>query len=575
MRTYVLVWLLIFVFIGYASAAVSITASVSPNPIYQGQTTTATATVTASGTSASNVTVTIGYPAGVSIVGSASQVIASIPAGGSKSVSWTVKGEQASSTPYTLTFTATGASSAANASLSVLTPPFIEVSNQSCSSTSINVQQTVTISFILKNTGGDVTNAQVDMDYNSDCFSLVTGQDPWSQDINAGGQVALSYDFKAIDAGTETITAHITSAYNDPNDYSCTITVSPVCGDGYCSNGETCSNCSADCGTCPTPTPTATPTPTPTLVPVTSGSASTTTTTPSPTPTPTATPTPSPTPEKKVKKLEKLFEKAIAERTLAPGIREVLSKMGASDAEIKKAIRTLTKVQLSRTVKVEKLVDEEGNVSFKTTVSFELKNTAGKKLVDLKVIEVIPKTVLEHIDENMIESKLSFEILEADPIIRFTVPELDVNETLTVSYIIKSDINKDSAEEWKAPFVASFKEAPVDLCKDVVCEPKLCKKASCDPTTGKCIYENLPDGTACGDNKECKAGECVEIAVEEKEKPEFPWHLVVLAIVAAIVAAGVIFYMYEKQGKGKTPLERAVHKAHKEAESKFKLPLKP
>jgi hypothetical protein len=571
-----LVWLLTFVFIGGVSAAVSITASVSPNPIYQGQTTTATATVSASGTAASNVTVTIGYPAGVSIVGSASQVIASIPAGSSKSVSWTVKGEQASSTPYTLTFTATGASSSASVQLSVLTPPFIEVSNQSCSPTDINVQQTVTISFILKNTGGDATNAQVDMDYNSDCFSIVTGQDPWSQDINAGGQVALSYDFNAIDAGTETITARISSAYNDPNDYSCTITVNAVCGDGYCSNGETCSTCSTDCGSCPTtPTPTPSPTPTPTLVPVTGGGAgTTTTTTPTPSPTPSPTPTPSPMPGEKVKKVEKLFEKVITERTLGPDIKEALSKIGASDVAIKKAIRALTKVRISRQVSVEKLVDEEGKVSFKTTVSFELKNTAGEKLIDLKVIEVIPKTVLEHIDENMIESELAFEIVEADPILRFTVPELDVNKTLTVSYVIKSDINKDAAEEWKAPFVAIFKEAPVDLCKDVVCEPKLCKKVSCDPATGECVYENLPDGTACGDNKECKAGECVEIVVE-KEKAEFPWHLVILVIIIAIIAAGAVFYKYKKQEKGKTPLEKAVTKAHKEAESKFKLPLKP
>ena len=33
------------------------------------------------------------------------------------------------------------------------------------------------------------------------------------------------------------------------------VTVKPTCGDGTCNNGETCSTCASDCGTCPTPEP--------------------------------------------------------------------------------------------------------------------------------------------------------------------------------------------------------------------------------------------------------------------------------------------------------------------------------
>lgn len=115
------------------------------------------------------------------------------------------------------------------------------------------------------------------------------------------------------------------------------------------------------------------------------------------------------------------------------------------------------------------------------------------------------------------ESDLAFEVVEADPVLKFTLPELDVNQTAEVSYAIKEDINTEAADEWKAAFIAEYEEAPVDLGKDVVCEPQLCKEAKCDPETGKCVYNNLPDGTLCGENKECKAGKCVEIS--KKGKP--------------------------------------------------------
>jgi len=351
------------------SAAVTLSAN-TPDPIYQGESTTVTVTATASGTSANNITITIGLPAGLSTSGSTSQIIASLSAGQSQSLSWVVTGDNASTEPYTITFTASGGATASTTTqLSVLTPPFIEVSNQSCSSTDINVQQTVTISFILKNTGGDVTNAQVSVaDYNSDCLQLVAGQASWSQDINAGGQVALSYDFNAIDACTETLLFQISSSYNDPNDYNCTITTNAVCGDGYCSNGETCSNCSSDCGSCPT-----TPTPTPTSTPsTTTTTTSTTTTGTSPTPTPTETPSETPSPEETpegAKKIEKIFEKTIVKKPSATEIKELLEKVGASEKAIEAATKALSKTTVMRKLTVEKITDENGTVSFRTTTS--------------------------------------------------------------------------------------------------------------------------------------------------------------------------------------------------------------
>lgn len=570
MRRFVTLLVCFLLTFSVVSAAVTLSTN-TPDPIYQGQSTTVIVTATASGTSASNVNITIGLPAGLSTSSPTSQMIASLAAGQSESLSWVITGDNASTEPYTITFTASGGATASTTTqLSVLTPPFIEVSNQSCSPTDIDVQQTVAISFVLKNTGGDATNAQVNMDYNSGAFSLVSGQDPWSQDINSGGQVALSYDFNAIDAGTETITAYITSAYNNPNDYSCTITINPVCGDGYCSNGETCSNCSSDCGACPTPTPTPSPTPTPGGGPG-GGAGTSASPTPTVTPTPSETPTPEETP--KAKKIEKIFEKTITKKPTAKEIKELLEKVGASEKAIEAATKALSKTTVKRTLKIEKITLEDGNVTFKTTITLEVSNKTGKKLLNVKVVDVIPKNVLKYVDENIIESELAFEIVEADPVLKFTLPKLDVNQTAEVSYAIKEDVNSDAAEEWKAAFIAEFEEAPVDLCIGVVCEPQLCKEATCDPETGECVYINLPDGTLCGENRECKAGECIEIS--EKGKVELTPILIALFLIGVLIV--IAFFVRKELEKRKTPLEKAAKKVHKETlhsavGSKFRRP---
>eukprot|EP00755_Sulcionema_specki_P011113 Sspe_Gene.730::Locus_249_Transcript_1_1_Confidence_1.000_Length_7732::g.730::m.730 len=56
----------------------------------------------------------------------------------------------------------------------------------------------------------------------------------------------------------------------------------------------------------------------------------------------------------------------------------------------------------------------------------------------------------------------------------------------------------------------------VNLCKDVVCIPKVpCETGSCDTMTGKCVFEHLPDDTECNDGDArtgddmCKGGKCV------------------------------------------------------------------
>ncbi len=554
-----------------ASAAVTLSAN-TPTPIHQGESTTVTVTASASGSSAINVTVTIGLPSGLSTSGSTSQTIASLSAGQSQSLSWTVTGDNSSSEAYTITFTASGGATAnTSTQLSVLAPAYIEVSNSSCFSSTANVGDTLTLSFTIKNTGGDATNAQVDISYSSSYFALKSGTDPWSQDINAGSQVALSYDFNANDTGAKTITVLVTSNQNNPDDISCTVTISAVAGDGRCSSGETdsgsnngcssgytcsngscvssgtggtvcgngtceagetCSSCQADCGRC--------------AGWGTGGGGE----------------------EEAIAKTETIFEKTIEKKITGEELREILENAGASENAILKAVAAVDKTKVKRTFKVEKITDVNGKASYKTTITLAVENRTGKKMQKVKVLETIPKSIIQALSENDISTLLEFKIIKSDPVVEFLVDSIGKGGSASIAYSIAKDVNSQVADSWKNAVVAEFEEA-VDLCKGVTCPDYACKAGQCNPETGKCVYSNKEDGTACGDNGKCEGGKCVEIAatpfpaITPTAKPEkatptpaqppkpFDWTPIIAVLALVLIAAGAYLY-YSKGKKGKT-----------------------
>lgn len=584
MKRKLLVLVLLIALFQSVSAAVSLSAN-TPDPIYQGESTTVTVTATASGTSASNVTITIGLPSGLSTSSATQQMIASISAGQSQSVSWTITGDNASSTPYTITFNASGGATASTTTqLSVIAPPYIEVNSKVCPSSTANVGDDLTVSFTLRNSGGDVTNTQVDMSYSTSYLNLKSGSDPWSQDINAGGQVALSYDFNAINSGSATITALITSNQNNPEDVECTITISAVagdgicssgetdsgsnngcatgyycsngscvqeqqggtvCGDGQCESGETCSSCPQDCGSC---------------IGAKKAAAAK-------------------KEEVGVEERQTILEKTIEKKPTGEELRQILERAGASETAIEKAVAAIEKTTVKRSFKVEKITTTEGEVSYQTTITITVEDKAGKKIRNVKVIEIIPKNVFVSITEEDITTELDFEILQADPILQFIVPEIEEGGTASVEYAIAKDVNSEQADSWEKAVVAEFVEEEIDKCAGVKCYDLACRIGECNPETGECVYTNKEDGTSCGERMECKQGKCIEIVeelppketptekpaetpVEEIEKKPIDFTIPVIIII--LVGCGVIayFFYYKEKGK-KSPLQIAAEKAFK------------
>jgi len=444
------------------------------------------------------------------------------------------------------------------------------VDNESCPSTTANVGDDLSISFLLKNTGGDSTNVQVDMSYSSTYYNLKTGSDPWSSDLNAGGQAALSYDFNALDAGASAITALITSNQNNPGDVTCNITISAVAGDGICSTEETDTGAGDGCntgygcrnGACTADsTPGSDPTPTPSGGNGASG--------------PTSTPTPA---EEEGTTTETILEKTVTETPTEEELKGILENAGLSEEEVEKALEVSDSTTVTREFKVEKVTSAEGAVSYKTTVKINVENKTGKKIENIEVIETIPKNVIEMLEEADLVSEIPFEILQADPVVKFIVPEIGIGETYFVQYTIGDDINSEQADAWENAVIAEFTEV-IDPCAGVECRVVPCRLGTCNPETGKCEYPDLEDGTECGEGMACQAGVCAEKPPEEPAvtatpTPEetvipvappvdYTWVLVVVVIVAVAGAVIVYFYQNKGKGKGRTPLQHASDTAFK------------
>jgi len=279
----------------------------------------------------------------------------------------------------------------------------------------------------------------------------------------------------------------------------CTPLIEEICGNGVCAGDENTSSCPADCPT---------------------------------------------------KTKETVLEKVISKKPTAEEMREKLTEAGASENAIEKASQAVGKTTVSRTIKVEKVTDNlTGEVTYQTTMTINI-NNPGKKKTNIKIIEFIPKSVT--LNASQIKSDFEFTVLNEDPIIEFSVDEINSNQTKNLTYTINNEVTNQAINEMIAPIVAEFaEEEPLtDLCEGINnCDDlNPCTQNSCNSATGECTYTNLTDKTSCGTNKECKQGECLAKSVlvdGEKEKPKETDFTPFIVLIILIIIAGTAYYYFK------------------------------
>ncbi len=267
---------------------------------------------------------------------------------------------------------------------------------------------------------------------------------------------------------------------------TCPADCESVCGDNVCADTENCLTCPNDCGTCPE---------------------------------------------------EKTILKQVIKEATKEEIEEVLESIG-EEQTIKSAEEAAEKVKLERTVKVQEAQITTTKTGYKTTISIKATNKTGKKLKNIKILEVIPKDVAE--TASLIKSDLKFRVIQEDPIIEFTIGEIGIGQTAEVTYFVEKKIEQATLAEWVAPIPTAAKEItpkPTTCSIDSDCDDQEpCTNEFC--LNGQCSFIPVANGTTCGFGMECKSAECTEIQrIQTAEEQDHNTILIAAAVLLIIAAA--------------------------------------
>ncbi|MCX6803645.1 MAG: hypothetical protein NTY48_03670 [Candidatus Diapherotrites archaeon] len=489
----ILLLLLAVMLAGFVSASGSISLSLnSLEAITEGDTVTLTGTVTTSGDSVSDVSLELGdLPSGTSTSDSASQLVGTLSSGQSSSKSWTIRGDVAGS--YTFNVTASGtdvSSDFKNASLVVNTAGYVQISDKNCSATSIvKSSGTMTMSFIAQNTGG--SSATVSINLTNTGLTLSSGSTSTSFTLDSGSQSTRTYSFTAgPSAGAKTITSAITSTANDPEDQTCSVTIT-----------GTDINTATDAGT--------------------SGQANNSV---------------------YVKQSEKIITIILD----SAAFNALLEEAGYTTQAKTDGFNIAKEFTIQR-----KIINYKGagDNNYKTEVTLTITNPTSTDH-NLFLVESIPKTFTSN-SSNITFDK-SFIIVKSDPIVSLGILLLK-NATYTLTYSAKTDYNVEKTELFNLAFAKETPPITeliaTDLCLNKNCDDSNpCTIDSC--SNGTCLNTNASDGTYCTSGK-CVTGECV---IERQAPPivrgENSSKLTIVGIVlTVIIIITVILFLAVKPKK--------------------------
>jgi len=143
-------------------------------------------------------------------------------------------------------------------------------------------------------------------------------------------------------------------------------------------------------------------------------------------------------------------------------------------------------------------------------------------------------------------------VLVADPILEFTIPEINPGEGASLYYFVDNDVGDEEMQEYQSAIISDFTEQE-NLCIGVSCDDSNpCTTDYCRPLTGECINRPINDGVACGEGMHCSTGQCVLSGAPSEPPAEVPGEpvpigtLVIVIVVLAVLVA--VFYYSQKKG---------------------------
>ncbi|MEK6941412.1 MAG: hypothetical protein AABW85_00970 [archaeon] len=233
-------------------------------------------------------------------------------------------------------------------------------------------------------------------------------------------------------------------------------------------------------------------------------------------------------------------------------IRDILTAAGASPNAIEKASAAVGKTNSKRKVEVVKETSQGSQDIFYTNITVNVTNTAGQILRDIKVVESIPKSIASSASKISAIGTYSFRVLVDDPIIEFTVPQLQQGQSVDLTYTVNAQATDSAINQYGLPIaISAADEQPQVTCADISCiDNNPCTTDSC--SGGQCSFTPLADTSSCGFGKECRGGQCVQAAASvpgqsnASNKGNADPTLLVVLVVLVVIVAGYVYYNKKK-----------------------------
>jgi len=110
----------------------------------------------------------------------------------------------------------------------------------------------------------------------------------------------------------------------------------------------------------------------------------------------------------------------------------------------------ISKKNISKEIKIDRIIKTDNIPVF----SLEIRNDSPQSYKDLSIIEVIPKEIIDHID-NLVFSIEPTNIINPDPIVEWKINELESGGFFKINYALKEDKNIDYSvfSKWQLPLI--------------------------------------------------------------------------------------------------------------------------
>ncbi|MBI4044596.1 MAG: hypothetical protein HY392_02725 [Candidatus Diapherotrites archaeon] len=244
----------------------------------------------------------------------------------------------------------------------------------------------------------------------------------------------------------------------------------------------------------------------------------------------------------------------------------VLDRTGKDVVENRKRFASGEDVLVRRSVLANEVFG--GAEGYNVVMALEVRN---RSLNPIKGVEVV-----EEIDKSLVESASllkpvegTFEVLEEDPLVRFSMGDLEPGESKRIVYEfdMQSSPSQKMFEEFKPPLVLVLLSEN-DACLGVFCNDyDACTTDYCEK--GECKSSPKAEGAVCGEKLECREGACVAMQtpsippvgsepqkpVEAKDTGMSGLVLPLIALLSALVLGLAGYYVYIHRKKNRQSLE--------------------